>query len=83
MRGQIRPYDKPDNRGKDQLHERLDLQPHPETPRPQTTKGGRLRQELRHERKALPVDITSPSRGHAATGAFLCNRSNKPPSDRC
>ena len=46
-------------------------------------KVGRLRQELRHERNALAGRYYQLLSGHAATGAFLCNRLNKIPSDRC
>ena len=47
------------------------------------TRGGRLRQELRHERKALVGRYYQLLSRHAVTSSFLHNRQNKIPSDRC
>ena len=46
-------------------------------------KGGKLRKELQHERKALAGRHYQLHSGHAATGAYLCSRVRRIPSDRC
>ena len=46
------------------------------------TRGGRLRQELWHERKALAGRYYQLLSRHAVTGSFLYNQLNKIPSDR-
>ena len=43
----------------------------------------KLREELRHERKALAGRYYQLLSGHAATGDYLCRKVRKLPSDRC
>ena len=62
-------------RGEDQQHEQLDGS--------QFRRRRGYRQELRHERKALAGRCYQLLSGNAATGAFLCHRLKKIPSDRC
>ena len=82
-RDKPRPHDGSNDRGQDPRHQDLDREPRLQTQRRQTLEGEQAPSEPQKRAKGLGQPVLPAPVGHAAMGAYLCNKMGKIPSDKC